>query len=280
MASNAPDLTPRAPDVTPDVQPLDTDGAGVTMRGVVKRFGDHVVLDHLDLDATPAEKLVIIGPSGSGKTTIMRVVMTLERPVEGHVLIGDRELYHQEHNGTLRPAKEAHIRAVRQDVSMVFQHFNLFPHKTVRENLTIGPRKALGLGRDEADERARELLDQVGLADKIDQRPAALSGGQKQRVAIARALAMRPKVMLFDEVTSALDPELVHDVLMVLRDLAHHTTMTMLIVTHEMRFAGEIADRVVMFDEGRIVEAGPPDQIFSAPTEERTRTFLRAVLDA
>src|SRR5690606_33471763 len=146
---------------------------------------------------------------------------------------------------------------------MVFQHFNLFPHKTVRQNLTLGPRKALGLGRDEADERARDLLERVGLADKIDQYPASLSGGQKQRVAIARALAMEPEVMLFDEVTSALDPELVGEVLGVLRDLAQHTEMTMLLVTHEMRFAEEIADRVLMFDHGRVLEDKPPAQMFS-----------------
>jgi polar amino acid transport system ATP-binding protein len=168
---------------------------------------------------------------------------------------------------------------VRRDVSMVFQHFHLFPHKTVRENLTLGPRKVLKLGRDEADERARTLLEQVGLADKVDQHPASLSGGQKQRVAIARALAMEPKVMLFDEVTSALDPELVGEVLSVLRDLATHSAMTMLLVTHEMRFAQEIADRVVMFDAGRVVEDKPPAEMFSAPSEERTKAFLQAVLD-
>ncbi|HLU41411.1 MAG TPA: amino acid ABC transporter ATP-binding protein, partial [Microthrixaceae bacterium] len=163
-------------------------------------------------------------------------------------------------------------------VSMVFQHFNLFPHKTVRENITLGPRKALGLGRDEADERAAQLLEQVGLSNKIDTYPSALSGGQKQRVAIARALAMQPKVMLFDEVTSALDPELVGEVLRVLRDLARHTEMTMLLVTHEMGFAREIADRVVMFDEGRIVEEAPPARLFDDPREQRTKAFLHAVL--
>jgi polar amino acid transport system ATP-binding protein len=250
----------------------------VRMQQVVKRFGDHVVLDRLDLTVSPAEKLVIIGPSGSGKTTILRVIMTLERPQEGYVVIDGRHLYHEERNGELKPAREKHIRDVRRDVSMVFQHFNLFPHKTVRENITIGPRKALGLDRDEADERAHGLLEQVGLSDKVDAYPAALSGGQKQRVAIARALAMQPKVMLFDEVTSALDPELVGEVLRVLRDLATHTEMTLLLVTQEMTFAREIADRVVMFDEGRIIEEAPPARMFDDPHEERTKTFLHAVL--
>ncbi|MBN2622120.1 MAG: ectoine/hydroxyectoine ABC transporter ATP-binding protein EhuA, partial [Acidimicrobiales bacterium] len=220
----------------------------------------------------------IIGPSGSGKTTILRVIMTLERPEEGHVVIDGRQLYHEERNGKLVRARERHVREVRRDVSMVFQHFNLFPHKTVRENITIGPRKALGLSRDEADERALELLDRVGLADKVDQHPAALSGGQKQRVAIARALAMQPKIMLFDEVTSALDPELIGEVLRVLRDLATHSEMTMLLVTHEMSFAREIADRVVMFDQGRIVEEAPPARMFDEPREQRTKEFLHAVL--
>jgi polar amino acid transport system ATP-binding protein len=250
----------------------------VVLDQVVKRFGDHVVLDHLDMHVAPAEKVVIIGPSGSGKTTILRVIMTLEHPEEGHVLIDGRQLYHQERNGGLVPAKAKHIRDVRRDVSMVFQHFNLFPHKSVRDNLTLAPRRVLGLSKDEANERAQELLDQVGLAEKIDAYPAALSGGQKQRVAIARALAMQPKVMLFDEVTSALDPELVGEVMRVLRDLAEHSDMTMLLVTHEMGFAAQIADRVVMFDQGKIVEDAPPERMFNDPTHERTKTFLHAVL--
>jgi polar amino acid transport system ATP-binding protein len=246
---------------------------------VLKRFGDNVVLDRLDLRVKPGEKLVIIGPSGSGKTTILRVIMTLEHPEEGHVLIDGQQLYHQERNGSLVPAKLRHIREVRKDVSMVFQHFNLFPHKTVRDNITLAPRKVLGLSKTAADERAEGLLERYGLPEKIDAYPIELSGGQKQRVAIARACAMQPKVMLFDEVTSALDPELVGEVLRALRDLATNTEMTMLIVTHEMGFAAEIADRVVMFDEGRIVEEGPPDQIFSDPQEERTQSFLHAVLN-
>jgi polar amino acid transport system ATP-binding protein len=252
--------------------------AMVRLDGVTKRFGDNVVLDSLDLEVAPEEKVVIIGPSGSGKTTILRVLMTLERPEGGVVWIDGQPLYHEQRNGSLVKASEKHVRDVRRNVSMVFQHFNLFPHKTVRENITLGPRKVLRLHRDEADERAAELLERVGLSDKIDDYPASLSGGQKQRVAIARALAMRPKVMLFDEVTSALDPELVGEVLAVLRDLAEHTAMTMLLVTHEMRFAEEIADRVLMFDAGSVVEDRPPHEMFTDPQEERTRAFLRAVL--
>jgi polar amino acid transport system ATP-binding protein len=254
-------------------------GAAVQLDGVVKRFGDNLVLDHLDLQAAPGEKLVIIGPSGSGKTTILRVIMTLERPEEGYVLLDGQQLYHEERNGKLVPARTKHIRDVRREVSMVFQHFNLFPHKTVRQNLTLAPRKVLGMGRDEANEEALRLLDLYGVAEKIDEYPASLSGGQKQRVAIARACIMRPKVMLFDEVTSALDPELVGEVLNVLRELATTSDVTMMIVTHEMRFAAEIADRVVMFDEGRIVEEAPPAQIFAEPSEERTKAFLHAVID-
>jgi polar amino acid transport system ATP-binding protein len=261
-----------------DLEQTATSNAMVKFDTVVKRFGDNVVLDRLDLEVASTEKLVIIGPSGSGKTTILRVIMTLEHPNEGHVIINGQQLYHEERNGKLVPARQRHIREVRSNVSMVFQHFNLFPHKTVRENITLGPRKVLGLDRDEADQRAKELLENYGLAEKIDAYPAQLSGGQKQRVAIARASAMRPKVMLFDEVTSALDPELVGEVLRVVRDLAEHTEMTMLIVTHEMQFAAQIADRVVMFDEGRIIEEAPPDQIFNDPREARTKAFLQAVL--
>ncbi|MDQ2650414.1 MAG: amino acid ABC transporter ATP-binding protein, partial [Actinomycetota bacterium] len=188
-------------------------GPLIRMEGVTKRFGDNVVLDELDLTVGDRERVVIIGPSGSGKTTVLRILMTLERPDEGTVWIGDQPLYHQvRSDGALEPAREPHIRQVRRDLSMVFQHFNLFPHKTVRENVTLGPRKSLGLEREAADERAHDLLERVGLADKIDAYPGSLSGGQRQRVAIARALAMRPKIMLFDEVTSALDPELVGEV--------------------------------------------------------------------
>ncbi|MPZ99978.1 MAG: ectoine/hydroxyectoine ABC transporter ATP-binding protein EhuA [Dehalococcoidia bacterium] len=251
----------------------------VRFDGVTKAFGDNVVLDHLDFDVSAGEKLVIIGPSGSGKTTILRVLMTLERPDDGVIEVADEYLYHEEKGGKLVPASERHIRRVRQHIGMVFQHFHLFPHMTTLQNVAFAPNKVLGLSRDEANERATRLLKMYGLGDKLDQHPAQLSGGQKQRVAIARACALQPQVMLFDEVTSALDPELVGEVLNVLRDLATNTEMTMLIVTHEMGFAREIGDRVVMFDQGRVVEAAPPAEMFSEPKEQRTQDFLRAVLD-
>ncbi|MEX1042063.1 MAG: amino acid ABC transporter ATP-binding protein, partial [Pirellulaceae bacterium] len=178
------------------------------------------------------------------------------------------------------PANEAHVRQVRGKLGMVFQHFNLFPHLTALQNIILAPNLVSGVSKREAKEEAIRLLDLVGLADKHDTYPANLSGGQKQRVAIARALAMKPQVMLFDEVTSALDPELVHEVLNVLRKLAHETEMTMLLVTHEMQFAREISDRVLFFDQGVILESGPPEQIFTAPTQERTQEFLKTVLEA
>lgn len=250
----------------------------VKMQGITKAFGDNVVLDKLDLEVEAGEKVVIIGPSGSGKTTILRVIMTLERPDEGTIEIAGKHLYHEERNGKLVRASEGHIRQVRSQISMVFQHFNLFPHMSAKANVMLAPIKVLGLTKEEASQRADELLAQVGLQDKADQRPIQLSGGQQQRVAIARALAMHPKVMLFDEVTSALDPELVGDVLEVLRDLARSGEMTMVLVTHEMGFASEMADRVLMFDEGRIIEEGPPKKILKDPQHERTRSFLKAVL--
>lgn len=253
-------------------------GPMVRMSQVTKAFGDHVVLDRLDLEVDPSEKVVIIGPSGSGKTTILRAIMTLERPDSGTVEIDGRHLYHREKDGKLLPASDKHMREVRSDISMVFQHFNLFPHMSARQNVMLAPVKVLGLSKQEAGERADRLLKTVGLESKKHQRPNELSGGQKQRVAIARSLAMEPKVMLFDEVTSALDPELVGEVLNVLRALAEEGKMTMMLVTHEMGFAAEMADRVLMFDSGRIIEQGPPGKILKDPDHERTRTFLRAVL--
>jgi polar amino acid transport system ATP-binding protein len=250
----------------------------VRMRNVTKAWGDNVVLRELDMEVAPGEKVVIIGPSGSGKTTILRVAMTLERPDSGTVEIDGRHLYHQEKNGELVTATEKHIRSVRSDVSMVFQHFNLFPHMTALENVTLAPVKVLGKTKEEAEEQAVRLLESVGLGDKTGHRPSELSGGQKQRVAIARSLAIDPKVMCFDEVTSALDPELVGEVLGVLRELAEEGKMTMMLVTHEMGFASEIADRVVMFDHGKILEDGPPSKIFKQPEHDRTKSFLQAVL--
>ena len=268
---SAPDRTTDHPDVSPK------GAAGVRMRGVTKAFGNNVVLRELDLDVDPGERVVIIGPSGSGKTTILRVIMTLERIDAGTIQIGGRHLYHQERGGTLRDASERHIREVRSDIGMVFQHFNLFPHMTAIENIMLAPVKVHGKSRDAARAQGMELLDKVGLAHAANQTPGQLSGGQKQRVAIARSLACEPKVMLFDEVTSALDPELVGEVLNVLRAIAEEGGTTMMLVTHEMGFAREVADRVIMFDDGQVVEQGPPSQILDAPTQDRTKSFLGAV---
>jgi polar amino acid transport system ATP-binding protein len=253
--------------------------AGVRMRGVNKRFGDNVVLRDLDLDVEPGERVVIIGPSGSGKTTILRVIMTLERPDSGTIEIGGRHLYHREGPGGLKAASEKQISKVRSDIGMVFQHFNLFPHMSALENIMLAPVKVHGRSRDEARERGMELLEKVGLAAHANHTPGELSGGQKQRVAIARALATEPAVMLFDEVTSALDPELVGEVLNVLRDIAEEGATTMMLVTHEMGFASEVADRVVMFDHGQILESGTPDQLLRDPQEQRTKDFLGAVFE-
>ncbi|WP_236240837.1 ectoine/hydroxyectoine ABC transporter ATP-binding protein EhuA [Streptomyces sp. CC228A] len=241
----------------------------VRFEGVGKSFGEHTVLDDLSFSVSPGQHVTLIGPSGSGKTTILRMLMTLERPDRGTIEVGGERLF---------PADERQRRELRKQIGMVFQQFNLFPNMSVLRNITEAPVRVLGMGRDEAEERARGLLEMVGLADKAGARPAQLSGGQQQRVAIARALAMRPKVLLLDEVTSALDPELVAGVLDLLRDIARTTDITMLCVTHEMNFARDISDQVLMFDSGRVIEAGPPEQIFSAPEHARTREFLGAVL--
>ncbi len=251
--------------------------AGVRMRDVTKAFDTNVVLRELDLDVDPGERVVIIGPSGSGKTTILRVIMTLERPDSGTIEVGGRHLYHEPHGDGLKEASEKHIRAVRSDIGMVFQHFNLFPHMTALENITLAPMKVHGRSRDEARTIGMDLLDKVGLGHAANQTPGQLSGGQKQRVAIARSLACEPKLMLFDEVTSALDPELVGDVLAVLREIAEEGNTTMMLVTHEMGFAKEVADRVIMFDDGQVVEEGPPAQVLDSPQKERTKAFLGAV---
>ncbi|MFJ5773558.1 ectoine/hydroxyectoine ABC transporter ATP-binding protein EhuA [Streptomyces sp. NPDC093094] len=241
----------------------------VEISNVTKRFGDQTVLDRLDLTVKAGSHVTLIGPSGSGKTTILRMLMTLTKPDEGTITVDGQRLY---------PASDKECREVRRNIGMVFQQFNLFPHMSVLRNVTEAPVTVLGLSRDEAERRARELLELVGLADKAGEKPGRLSGGQQQRVAIARALAMRPKVLLLDEVTSALDPELVAGVLDVLRDIARSTDITMLCVTHEMSFARDFSDQVLMFDSGRIVESGPPEKIFSDPAQERTREFLGAVL--
>jgi polar amino acid transport system ATP-binding protein len=246
---------------------------------VVKRFGDVTVLDELDFEVRKGEKVTIIGPSGSGKSTVLRILMTLETINEGVIWVAGRPLWHEERNGSLAPASEEHLRDMRKEMGMVFQQFNLFPHMTVRRNITEAPVQVLGLSKEKAAERADKYLDLVGLTDHADKFPSQLSGGQQQRVAIARALAMQPNIMLFDEPTSALDPELVGEVLNVIQRLAGEHDLTMLLVTHEMQFAKQISDRVCFFDKGKIVEEGPPEQVMTEPREERTREFLKAFIN-
>jgi len=244
----------------------------IRIRKLGKRFGTHQVLQGIDFDVLPSQVVVVIGPSGSGKSTFLRCCNGLELAEQGSVQIAGQTLVN---DGQLLP--ERALNALRTEVGMVFQSFNLFPHLTVLNNVAVGPRMLRGLSADEAQAQARALLAKVGLTGKASAMPASLSGGQKQRVAIARALAMRPQVMLFDEPTSALDPELVGEVLQVMKLLAAEG-MTMIVVTHEMAFAREVADVVVVMDGGRIVEHGPPELIFTQPREERTRSFLQAVL--
>ncbi|MGN5593968.1 ectoine/hydroxyectoine ABC transporter ATP-binding protein EhuA [Stutzerimonas nitrititolerans] len=253
----------------------------VRFRGVTKRYGDLTVLDHLDLDVQAGEKVAIIGPSGSGKSTLLRALMTLEDIDEGVIMVDGEPLTHMpDAGGQLVPASARHQRSVRGKVGMVFQSFNLFPHMNALQNVMEAPVQVLGLPKAQARERAEELLAMVGLEDKLDHYPSQLSGGQQQRVAIARALAMRPKVMLFDEVTSALDPELCGEVLNVIRRLGDAHSLTMLMVTHQMGFAREFADRVCFFNQGRIHEQGSPDELFGNPQQERTQAFLSAVNEA
>ena len=252
----------------------------VRFEQVTKRYGPLTVLDRLDLEVAPNEKVAIIGPSGSGKTTVLRALMTLERIDDGVIHVDGEPLTHMRRGDALVRADQRHLRRMRGSIGMVFQHFNLFPHMTAVRNCMEAPVTVLGLERDEARARAAELLEMVGLGDKLDHYPAQLSGGQQQRVAIARALAMRPRVMLFDEVTSALDPELCGEVLAVIRALGDAHDLTMLMVTHQMGFAREFADRVCFFCDGRIAEQGSPDEIFGAPQNERTRQFLSAVMAA
>jgi ABC-type polar amino acid transport system ATPase subunit len=239
----------------------------VRLEAVHKSFGDNEVLRGIDLEVRTGEVLTIIGPSGSGKSTLLRCVNLLEPLNAGRIFFEGEEI----------TRKGTDLSATRQRIGMVFQQFNLFPHLTVMNNLTLATRRIRRQPREAAEARARELLERVGLSEKAGQHPHQLSGGQQQRVAIARALMMDPHVMLFDEVTSALDPELVGEVLLVMRDLAKDG-MTMLVVTHEMQFAREVGDRVVFMDEGRIVEEGDPATVLDSPREERTRQFLRRSL--
>ena len=241
---------------------------------VVKRFGAETVLDGVTLEVATGQVMVIIGPSGSGKSTLLRCVALLETIQRGRILFDGTTAA----LGTEESGPSADPRTLRHDVGMVFQSFNLFPHLTVMENVTLAPRRVRCMRADDAEQLAVELLRRVGLEDKRNVHPSRLSGGQQQRVAIARALAMKPQIMLFDEVTSALDPELVGEVLKTMRELAQQG-MTMLVVTHEMGFARDVADDVIFMDRGVIIERAPPDEIFAAPVEARTRAFLERLLE-
>ncbi len=247
----------------------------VRIAGVQKWYGDLHVLRGVDLDVATGEVVCIIGPSGSGKTTLLRCINFLETYQEGRIWVNGQLVGYRERNGKLVPAPEKEIARLRTETAMVFQQFNLFPHMTALENVTFGPIKVRKVPKETARQRGMELLARVGLADKASSYPSQLSGGQQQRVAIARALAMEPKVMLFDEVTSALDPELVGEVLAVMEDLAASHGVTMIVVTHEMLFAREAADRIVFMDEGVVVEQGPPADVLDNPKTARLQTFLK-----
>ena len=252
----------------------------IRFEDVLKAYGNLKVLEGLNFHVDENEVVAIIGPSGSGKTTVLRVLMTLEGIQEGIIFVDGEPLNLMPQNGKLVPASKAHVRYIRSKIGMVFQNFNLFPHMTALENCIEAPVQSKGLKRAQAVSEALELLDMVGLSDKRDHYPSQLSGGQQQRVAIARTLAMRPEILLFDEPTSALDPEMVGEVLNVIRDLAKSGDYTILLVTHQMGFAREVADRVCFFDEGVIVEEGKPDDIFGRPQNERLKQFLSKILEA
>ena len=249
----------------------------VKAEAVHKRFGRLEVLKGIDLEVRRGEVMCMLGPSGSGKSTFLRCINHLEKINAGRLSVDGELVGYREAGGKLHELREREVTRKRAEIGMLFQHFNLFPHMTALENVTLAPTRVLGLSREEARGRGRELLNRVGLGDKLDTYPVALSGGQQQRVAIARALAMHPKLMLFDEPTSALDPELVGDVLDAMRQLARDG-MTMIVVTHEMGFAREVADTVLFMDAGVVVESGPPRDVLANPREERTRSFLSKVL--
>lgn len=239
----------------------------IKITGLKKSFGDLQVLKGIDQHIKKGEKVVVIGPSGSGKSTFLRCINLLEVPTEGEILIEGENITDPKTN----------VNKIREKMGMVFQQFNLFPHLSIMDNITLAPVKVKKIPKDQAEKRAKELLEMVGLADKADAYPAQLSGGQQQRIAIARALAMDPDIMLFDEPTSALDPEMVGEVLQVMKNLAD-AGMTMVVVTHEMGFAREVASRVLFMDEGIVMEEGKPDELFSNPKNERTQSFLSKVL--
>ncbi len=251
----------------------------ISLKAVTKKYGELKVLEDLSLDVAKNEHLSLIGPSGSGKSTILRILMTLEAIQGGDVVIDGDHLWRQTVDRCSQP-NEAEVRRIRQKVGMVFQSFNLFPHMSAIRNVAEAPIRVLKLSKDEAYERAKQLLKMVGLSSREGHFPIQLSGGQQQRVAIARALAMQPQILLFDEVTSALDPETVGEVLSVIRHLAKEFELTMLFVTHQMGFAREISHRVCFLEGGRIVETGTPNQIFDQPREVRTQAFLKAVLES
>ena len=240
------------------------------VEGVTKRFGDLTVLDNVSLDVDEHQVVCLIGASGSGKSTLLRCINRLERVDAGAISV----------DGQSVTDGKVDVNALRQKVGIVFQAFNLFPHMTVLQNVTLGPRKVKGQSGDETTERALTLLDRIGLRDKAQQYPDRLSGGQQQRVAIARALAMDPKLMLLDEITSALDPQLVFEVLTLVRELAEKEGMTMILATHEMSFAREVSSKICFLDGGRILEEGPPEQILTAPREPRTQEFLKRIIEA
>ncbi len=251
----------------------------VEFRGVSKAYGGNQVLRGLDLAVPAGQRLALIGRSGSGKTTLLRMLMTIERPDAGTINIDGEPLGWRDSGGRIVWREDEALRRVRRKIGMVFQHFNLFPHMTVLDNVIEAPMHVLGLSKAEATERAGHLLSLVGMKEKAEAWPRQLSGGQQQRVAIARALAMEPRIMLFDEITSALDPELVGEVLRVVRQIARDTGMTMLIVTHEMNFARDVADRVIFMSGGKIAEDGPPEIVLGDPRQAETRSFLRSILE-
>ena len=267
--------------VTAMIKPITaSDKPLLSVRDLRKSYGDHEILKGISFDLMAGETLVLIGPSGSGKTTVLRCLNHLETPSGGEITLAGDTIGGSYVGEAARwePMSETKLALQRRKFGFVFQRFNLFPHLTALQNVAIGPRKVLGLSKAAADARAAEQLARVSLADHMDKRPSQLSGGQQQRVAIARALAMEPRLILFDEPTSALDPELVHEVLDVMGALAREG-MTMIVVTHEMSFARKVADRLIFMADGNIVEEGPPEDIFSAPREEKTKRFLTHVLN-
>jgi len=252
----------------------------IIFENVKKTYGDLIVLNDFNFSVNPNEAVAIIGPSGSGKTTILRLLMTLEKMQEGLVYVDNEPINMMKVNDKLVPISNTYIRRIRSKIGMVFQNFNLFPHMSAIENCIESPIHTQGLPKKQAIEESKEILNMVGLSDKIDNYPSQLSGGQQQRVAIARALAMRPEILLFDEPTSSLDPEMIGEVLNVIRDLIQSKKYTVLLATHQMGFAKEVSDRVCFFNDGKIIEEGSPNEIFNNPKNERLKKFLSKILEA